>query len=83
MPESERVYLNGRLLNRGDGADYTIDYERGHVAFTPEIPIGVESRVTVEYQVVDAGMRSRLMGMESSVSLAEGGVCGDDADSRV
>ena len=72
VPESERVYLNGRLLNRGDGADYTIDYERGHVAFTPEIPIGVESRVTVEYQVIDAGMRSRLMGMESSVSLAEG-----------
>lgn len=72
VPESERVYLNGRLLNRGDGADYTVDYERGHVAFTPEIPIGVESRVTVEYQVIDAGMRSRLMGMESSVSLAEG-----------
>ncbi len=72
VPESERVYLNGRLLNRGDGADYTIDYERGHVAFTPEIPIGVESRVTVEYQVIDAGMRSRLMGMESSISLAEG-----------
>ena len=72
VPESERVYLNGRLLNRGDGADYTIDYERGHVAFAPEIPIGVESRVTVEYQVIDAGMRSRLMGIESSVSLAEG-----------
>lgn len=72
VPESERVYLNGRLLNRGDGADYTVDYERGHVAFTPEIPIGVESRVTVEYQVIDAGMRSRLMGMESSISLAEG-----------
>ncbi len=72
VPESERVYLNGRLLNRGDGADYTVDYERGQVAFTPEIPIGVESRVTVEYQVIDAGMRSRLMGMESSISLAEG-----------
>ncbi len=72
VPESERVYLNGRLLRRGDGADYTIDYERGHVAFTPEIPIGVESRVTVEYQVIDAGMRSRLMGIESRVSLAEG-----------
>ena len=72
VPESERVYLNGRLLKRGDGADYTVDYERGHVAFTPEIPIGVESRVIVEYQVIDAGMRSRLMGIESRVSLAEG-----------
>ena len=72
VPESERVYLNGRLLERGDGADYTVDYERGHVAFTPEIPIGVESRVIVEYQVIDAGMRSRLIGIESRVSLAEG-----------
>ena len=77
------MYLNGRLLRRGDGADYTVDYERGHVAFTPEIPIGVESRVIVEYQVIDAGMRSRLMGIESRVSLAEGVSVGDNADSRV
>ncbi len=72
VPESERVYLNARLLKRGDGADYTIDYARGHLVFAPEIPIGVESRVTVEYQVIDAGMHSRLMGVESSVSVGEG-----------
>lgn len=72
VPESERVYLNGRLLKRGDGVDYTIDYERGHLSVAPEIPIGVESRMTVEYQVIDAGGHNRLMGMESQLSLGRG-----------
>ena len=74
VPESDRVYLNGRLHKRGD--DYTIDYERGHISFAPEIPIGVESRITVEYQVVDAGVHNRLMGMESRLSLGKGAAVG-------
>ena len=76
VPESERVYLNGRLLKRGDGVDYTIDYERGHISFAPERPIGVESRIAVAYQVIEAGVHSRLMGMESRLSLGEGASLG-------
>ena len=74
VPESDRVYLDGRLHKRGD--DYTIDYERGHISFAPEIPIGAESRIAVEYQVVDAGVHNRLMGMESRLSLGKGAAVG-------
>lgn len=69
VPESDRVYLDERLHKRGD--DYAIDYERGHISFAPEIPIGVESRITVEYQVIDAGRHNRLMGVESRLSLGK------------
>ena len=72
VPESERVYLNGRLLKRGDRLDYTVDYDRGQVVFAPEVPIGADSRITVEFQVVENGKQSRLMGLESRMNIAEG-----------
>ncbi|HLG94097.1 MAG TPA: hypothetical protein VI546_04610, partial [candidate division Zixibacteria bacterium] len=35
VPGSEKVYLDGVLLNSGREADYEIDYERSSVTFTP------------------------------------------------
>ncbi len=34
LPNSERVYLNGKLLKRGMDGDYLIDYEFGFITFT-------------------------------------------------
>ena len=75
-PESERVYVNGRLLQRGDRLDYVVDYERGTVVFAPELPILAESRISVDYQVVADGVQSRLLG-------AQGQVARDDERMRV
>jgi hypothetical protein len=47
---SERVYVNGILLNRGENKDYTIDYNAGEILFTPLFTITSEMRITVEYQ---------------------------------
>ena len=66
---SERVYLNGQLLHRGDGQDYVVDYDRGLLTFTPARPITGESRLTVEYQYLADGLRRRLMGVQTQVKL--------------
>jgi hypothetical protein len=50
---SERVYVNGLLLKRGENNDYTIDYNAGEVLFTTLYPITSEMRITVEYQYSD------------------------------
>lgn len=47
---SERVYVNGILLKRGENNDYVIDYNAGEVTFTSLFPINSEMRITVEYQ---------------------------------
>ena len=47
---SERVYVNGILLERGDNKDYIIDYNSGEVIFTALFPITSEMRISIEYQ---------------------------------
>lgn len=50
---SERVYVNGILLKRGENNDYVIDYNAGEITFTPLFPITSEMRINIEYQFSD------------------------------
>jgi hypothetical protein len=50
---SERVYVNGILLKRGENNDYTIDYNAGEITFTPLFTITSEMRIAIEYQYSD------------------------------
>ncbi|PVW15389.1 hypothetical protein DDV96_08185 [Marixanthomonas spongiae] len=50
---SERVYVNGLLLQRGESNDYVIDYNAGEITFNPTYPITANMRITVEYQYTD------------------------------
>ena len=50
---SERIYLNGIQLKRGREADYTIDYQRGAITFTPNVVIRSDSRIEAEYEYND------------------------------
>jgi len=50
---SERVYVNGLLLNRGENEDYVIDYNAGELKFNSTYPITENMRISVEYQFTD------------------------------
>lgn len=50
---SERVYVNGVLLTRGESNDYIIDYNAGEITFNPTYPITDNMRIVVEYQFTD------------------------------
>lgn len=50
---SERVFVNGILLERGESNDYIIDYNAGEIIFTTLFPITSEMRINVEYQYAE------------------------------
>lgn len=62
---SEDVYVNGRLLSRGENEDYLIDYNAGELIFNSTFPITSEMRIVVEYQVSDRNF-SRIVATTGS-----------------
>lgn len=50
---SERVYVNGILLQRGENNQYIIDYNAGEIVFTSLFPITSEMRINIEYQYAE------------------------------
>jgi hypothetical protein len=50
---SEKVYLDGLLMTRGESNDYTIDYSNGQVKFSNRRLITNASRIVVDFEYSD------------------------------
>lgn len=53
LANSEKVYLDGQLLQRGYDHDYIIDYNQGEITFTHKVLITRYSRLKVDYEYSD------------------------------
>ncbi|MFB6278690.1 MAG: hypothetical protein ABEK75_04245 [Salinibacter sp.] len=76
---SERVYLDGERLTRGQTEDYVIDYTQAELTFTPDRLITDDRRITVEFQYSTTQFTRTLVGGRATA----GAWRGDDGDTRL
>ncbi len=69
---TERVWLDGLKLRRGEGADYWMEYGTGKLYFTNSSAIHAESRIRVEYEYSYGDYQKNFYALRTARSFAGG-----------
>jgi len=64
LAATERVYINGIEVQRGEENEYIIDYGLGEITFTEKVFIKDETRIYVEYEYIDQDFTRTLIAAE-------------------
>jgi hypothetical protein len=71
---SERIWLDGERLTRGEGDDYTIDYASGELWFTPRRAVTGVSEVRATFQVREGAFDRSYYALAAAVGDTTAGV---------
>ena len=66
---SEKVFVDGVAMKRGENNDYVIDYSNAEVTFTAKRLITSASRITVEFEYTDQKFKRNFLGADFTTKL--------------
>jgi hypothetical protein len=66
---SERVYINGERVTRGENADYTIDYTTAEITFMTRRLINRSSRIVVDFEYSDRQYSRSLIAVKEGMQF--------------
>lgn len=69
---TEKVYINGERVHRGEENEYIIDYGLGEVWFTNNLLVKDETRIFIEYEYIDQNFNRTLIAGEGGAELLGG-----------